>query len=423
MLRRVPCALTLLTLVACDDPKPARAPSETEATAKAAEIAPTKTASPAVKPEPAPPERAPIEPTAGAPAVPKPATPTAPAITKEARAEYRARLDAGRKLAKAQKWTEAIVEFDAALVAIPGDDRALGELSWAAFSAGDYPRARQAANASVRAATAPKVEGAALYNLGRAEEASGNLADARAAYEASIAVRPNATVSARLAALAAPTTPVELECSTAAPQEAICACLLATIDPEIRPADPECSFSPSGVDDFQFVTHTVSEVGESRTMIAVARAAGWAVVGEMAQSYNPGMMGISEEWTQEPTVERTVGTKRIVEFRGHLSRSDTDMGIDEIESEDSDVLVVCVAGDHTTPTTCPLRLVTKYSYVRERLAMDDDPEVDALRTPGLPIRNGYEVAVEIDGDGEGVARVRRISGKPDAGLLGDTKLW
>lgn len=347
-------------------------------------------------------------------------------VTPATRAEYHARLNAGRKLAKAQKWTEAIAELDAALVAIPGDDRALGELSWATFSAGDYKRAREAAAASVRAATAPKVKGAALYNLGRAEEAIGDLDAARAAYEESIAVRPNKTVRKRLADL-----PVRarintrLPCSTPAPVDSICACLNTSIDAENRPPpeDATCTLEPTGVQDFQIARYLISDVGEEDLMIVARQTDGWAVVEQLGSVYNPGMAGVSEEWRTSPAIERTIGGRAVIEFTGHKSRSDMDMALDEIESEETSVLVVCVRGEAGVPTRCPLNVVTDYEYTRESMGMEasTDPETRAMRTRGLPIHTEHEVDVEIGEDG--VARMEKLTKEPPDGFFGNMKLW
>jgi hypothetical protein len=50
---------------------------------------------------------------------------------------YRSQLAAGRKLAPAHKWGEAMAAFEKALDALPGDARALSELGWAAFQVGE----------------------------------------------------------------------------------------------------------------------------------------------------------------------------------------------------------------------------------------------------------------------------------------------
>lgn len=356
----------------------------------------------------------------------KPSTPTkpvTPTITKEQRAEYHAHLEQGRKLSKAGDWAEAIEELEAALEVIPGDDRVMGELSWAAFSSGDHAKAREMGRAAALAATKPKVKAAALYNLGRAEEASGRLAEAKAAYAESIKLRPNKTVADRLAAVGK-SVPAEAEtfpCATPQTEPQVCACLMKTVDdPE---APPECALEPTGNKDLKIATFATSGVGEQSVMIVAREPKGWAVVAQLADVYSPGMMGISEELTLGKVVSRTLGTRTIVEVTAHKSRSDSDLGIDEIESEETEMLVVCVMGDATTPTKCPLDLVTHYVYERDSMGMaGEDEEIDKdMQTPGLPIREETRIFVEYTDDG--IAKLRADVGKVDADALGDRKLW
>ncbi len=125
-------------------------------------------------------------------------------IAPEKRREYAARLRAGRTHAKAKRWGEAVAEFEAALVAIPMDDRALSELGWAAFQAGDHVKAEKANADSVRVSSQPELKAASLYNLGRVAEARGDRDRAAALYADSLVLRPNKTVVKRLVALGKP---------------------------------------------------------------------------------------------------------------------------------------------------------------------------------------------------------------------------
>src|SRR5262252_3060247 len=70
--------------------------------------------------------------------------PKPPPPTKEQRAEFRKRMKAGWALQKESKWADAVPEFEAALVALPGDQRALTELGFSAMNAGDFVKARKA---------------------------------------------------------------------------------------------------------------------------------------------------------------------------------------------------------------------------------------------------------------------------------------
>ena len=128
-----------------------------------------------------------------------PAKPKAP--TAAQRADYKKHMKSGWALQKQSKWAEAVKEFEAALVAIDGDQRALGELGFSAASAGDFVKARRADEQAVQVAGDKKVKAAALYNLGQVLEKSGDKDGALRAYHASVQLRPNDTVDKAIAHL------------------------------------------------------------------------------------------------------------------------------------------------------------------------------------------------------------------------------
>lgn len=346
------------------------------------------------------------------------------AITREVRAEYKKRLAAGRKLAKAAKWPEAIAELQAALAAIPGDDRALAELSFAAMSAGDRDLARKAGRQAVLVSTEPNVKSAALYNLGRTEETEAPAA-AAALYRTSLTLRPNATVEKRLADLVARGNyaPEPLPCAQPAAIDKVCACLNATavdVDPDVR----QCDLAATAVDGFQLARFRTSELGEDRVLLVGKGNAGWAVVADVAYIYNPGAFGISEDWSLDSVAEEKLGTRTVVKVTSKKSRHDSDMGVDEEESEDSTDLVVCVRDPAGGLPTCPLSVRTDYVYDRDRMGLATDEEMADIAdelSKDLPIHREVRVSVELKPDG--VAAVRAVQGRPDPAALGDKKLW
>ena len=362
---------------------------------------------------------------AAAKAAAKPAAkPAATPVTRAARAEYKAKLSAGRKLAKAAKWPEAIATFEAALMAIPGDERALGELSFAAMSAGDHAKARTAGRQAVLTTTDAKLKAAALYNLGRVEEQAAAPAKAAALYRESLALRPNKTVEQRLAGLGTAITdaPTPLACATPMPEDKLCGCLLATVAEDFEPGDPRaCAIDATAVDGWKTVTYGTSSVGESSVAVAAKVDAGWAVVGELATVYDPGMFGVSEDWKLDAVKQEPLGDHTIVRFESTHHRSDTDQGIDEFETETSKLLLICVRDPKGGVPTCPLDATTAYAYERDRLGLDDEElsDVKDLQTSGLPIRSETKVTVTLTPDG--VAQVRAVSGRTDK--VGDVKLW
>ena len=355
----------------------------------------------------------------------RPAAKPAP-VTREARATYRKQLDAGRKLARATKWPEAIAAFEAALVAVPGDDRALSELSFAAMNAGDALKARDAGRRAVLAATEAKVKAAALYNLGRVEEPTQPSA-AAALYRQSLALRPNKTVEKRLAdlgkALPATAAPEALPCTAPVTRDALCQCLGETS--ELPPEERQCELTDTKVDGVAYATYALSGIGEQAVMIVAGAGDRWQVVGRLGTIYNPGAFGISEEWSLTDVSEREVGGHRVIELRTTTSRNDSDLGINEVESEEREDVVVCVRAAAGALPTCPLAATLRTSYERDVLMDDLSPEEQAelarYRAAGLPIRSATKVSLEIGADG--VAHLRAVEGRVDGAQLGDRKLW
>jgi len=114
--------------------------------------------------------------------------------TKQQLADYRKHVKAGWAMQKQSKWAEAVPEFEKALVAIDGDQRALTELGFSAMNAGDFVKARKADEQAIQVAVDKKVKAMALYNLGLVQEKTNDTAGALRSYVASLALRPNKTV-------------------------------------------------------------------------------------------------------------------------------------------------------------------------------------------------------------------------------------
>lgn len=361
-------------------------------------------------------------PDAAAAARPTKQAPTA--IPKEVRAEYKKRLAAGRKASKAARWPEAITELEAALTAIPGDDRALAELSWAALSSGDAEKARKSARQAVLVTTDPKLKAAALYNLGRAEEPT-DAAKAAALYKESIALRPNKIVEQRLADLAGKVTftPDPLPCTTPGPEAAVCKCLNDTVT-DLEPDVRACDLSPTGLPDFKTATYKLTDLGEEQVALVARSSQGWSVVALLEYVYNPGAFGIFEEWKLESATDEQVGGHSLARFVVQKERQDSDMGIDEVENESTTTLVVCVRDMGGEAPTCPLDVQTDYQYVRDRLGIAEEGDLADMgeyQTKGLPIKARTTLDVTIDPSG--VAKIRAERGRVDPANLGDRKLW
>jgi hypothetical protein len=237
-------------------------------------------------------------------------------------------------------------------------------------------------------------------------------------------LRPNAIVEKRLADIGSRVqfAPDPLPCTTPATPDAICACLEKTS--EVDPGDRRCELTPTGLADFQLARFVTTTTFEEDVMVLGKSDAGWSVVARIASIYNPGAFGIYEEWELKEAKDERFGTRSIAKLVGHKGRNDSDMGINEVESEDTTTLLVCVRDNTGGPPACPLAVTTAYTYDRDILM--EDPEVEASvdptqHTKGLPIHDETKVSVELGADG--VAKVRAVAGRPDAASLGDRRLW
>lgn len=351
----------------------------------------------------------------------KPSKPPGVAITPEVRAAYLSNLQKGQKLAKAKQWKGAIAAFEAALQALPGDDRALSELSFAALSFGDFAKARDAGHRSVLAASSASVKAASLYNVGRVEEANGRLADAANLYRDSLALRNNKTVRERLAKVskgdAAPDAD-EVLCSGAAMTEAaLCACIAKHAEFQ----GGECTIEEVR-DDFVVVNAAISDAGESVRLLAIQSNGAYRVLAHIGDVYNPGMMGISEEWELGTVEQQQVGFHNVLRFVSTHTRNDNDLGINETESTLMELVTYCVVAPGAA-ARCPLQFTSRLAYTRELLFADQDvePDLKKLQTKGLPIHDEYALSAKLLPTG--VVQLRTAKGNPEPSLLGDRPLF
>jgi hypothetical protein len=352
----------------------------------------------------------------------RPAPPSAATL-----AEYRKHLRAGRKLGDAKRWGEAVVELEAALEAIPLDGRALSELGWAAFAAGDYDRARAATTAAVRVAGDFRVKAASLYNLGRIAEAKGDRAGAVRAYAASLGLRPGNKIVADALAAAQKAAPAAAAADgPPCPDDEeklgpVCGCLVRAVGAEEGRSD--CTVEESGLPrPFWLATIKVPAEHEEYNYLVAKGDLGYRVVAELDTVYNPGAMGISEEWELGGASIDEVGGHRVLRVHEHHQHMDNDRGINETESSDDDDVTVCVVGADQTPTRCPLRLTQRHAYVREVMFPDDKDDTE--KHAGLPRKEGFQLAVDLDPSGRAVVKLTTGAADERArAVLGPHQLW
>jgi hypothetical protein len=152
-------------------------------------------------------------PSSAPPTTVAPPVSVAPSITSTARVApetsraVAAAVREGRREAHAGHLPEALAAFDRALALVPGQPRVLCEAGFVAHRGGDEAGAARRIESALHAFGPPEHVSDAmrqplamcLYNRGLVAEAQHDLAGAARAYEASVALRPNATVSAAFA--------------------------------------------------------------------------------------------------------------------------------------------------------------------------------------------------------------------------------
>jgi hypothetical protein len=366
--------------------------------------------------------KAAIRDAAPAPKPPPPARRPAP-IPPETRRAYASHLRAGRAHAKAKRWGEAAAEFEAALAAVPMDDRALSELGWAALQAGDHDRAEKASADSVRVSSTPELKAASLYNLGRVAEARGDRERAAALYADSLVLRPNKTVVKRLVALGKPA-PAAASDPTAAEDtpctdpvagpELVCDCL-KKMEPYQDDFAVECtigSLDDAG-DDLRIASVTLG-LGSHSFYLAHKQAPGWRVIGSLGDLYEGGVAGVLNEREEVAVEEKTVGGARILWYEWRETGRDSDMGIDEEETHDDTTVALAVLGGAREAPSVRMHVPLVRVYDRDRMGLADAPDladIKDLQTPGLPIHREARLRLTLNDDG--TVKVVLARGKAD----------
>jgi tetratricopeptide (TPR) repeat protein len=346
------------------------------------------------------------------------------AVPQEQIASYRSLLRDGRTRVRDKEYAAGIASYERALALRPGDPRLLVELGWAAFLDGDLERAAQATRQGLLGTREDKAKGAALYNLGRIAEKRGQKAEAADLYRESLAVRPNAIVEKRLnglgvetaAAAASPEAPSELgPLEGPFPSlEAVCAALV----PDFAGEGGRVGCAKDDVQQLEIgqgplvralllpMWRSYFDVGGPEDAAEVARY----LVVETSKGfyrtrtwvsfvYNPGAFGIFEEIESALELRDLVpGAPPEIVMRAVHRRHDSDLGILEEESEETEWLLVC--GLVEGAPRCLAKIPTSYSYERGVMDLGDtDPGEPIEHTPGLPIRSSYGFEVGFDGKG------------------------
>lgn len=317
-------------------------------------------------------------------------------------AAYKRHMKAGWALQKQQKWAESVPELEAAVAAIDGDQRALAELGWSAMNAGDYKKARRADDLAVRVALDPNVKASALFNLGTVEAKTGNVDDARVSFAESLKLRPNKTVEAELAKLGAAPAVEKPFCEAGKDP---CACVYEDAANDATAADRGCDVK-------------TDPALPATWKIYTALTNGWELSYVLDEHNNYLFQSASSDdhvrhvgdMAIDKVETKTVGTHKVLWIEQHDHSMETILRGDDNEQEiveNRSAVTLCVLGDATTPTRCPLRAVP-VDRIYEGEGSDKSETVAAVTLT------------------DGTATVKLTSGPSCCGLdavIGPHKLW
>ncbi len=377
-------------------------------------------------------------------------------LSKAERKQFNQHLRDGRALQKQKAWAEATATLELAIALRPSSDRALSELSWAAFKAGKLDRAAEAAEDASAFAIDPRVKAAALYNLGRVEEARKQPAAAIAAYRRSLRLRPNKIVKKQLLALGGevPKLVSIPSCASFQPMKELCDCVRGAYDLVIaeEPNWPgrfggRCEPVGAKRHGFQTIIVTLDDNKRARAygkyFLARVKGDSRAVVANLGLSseshkYNKEteLDGVEEEAVGGKMIDR-VGGERIyrVAITSTAATTEDYAAVSDgiVETTTDNKLLLCV--DAEGFVKCPVQLLLAHSYSAIALEEAEGYEpgqaaVEFAETfrarfgQASPIERGFELDVVIDQMGTVTVTHKSGDKGPEVDrYLGSHQLW
>jgi len=197
---------------------------------------------------------------------------------KAAQKTMAAELRRGRQLADKGKHAEAVVAFEAALRAVPGEPRVLLEMGAELRAAGDLARAEEFCHKAVAASPERPIRAPALFNLGRVLEAKKDKPGAIAAYRESLALRENRIVRERLLDLDPTASDAAHPEPLDGPQPTIAAWCAAQKDEECHLKDDEAAVTarlPAAAGPWKEARIFTIGASPEDCVLAVRTAGGW----------------------------------------------------------------------------------------------------------------------------------------------------
>jgi hypothetical protein len=358
----------------------------------------------------------------------------------------------GRRLAHDGDYAQALASFERAATIAPSSARVQCETAYVAFQAGDLARAETHLRPALLGLPHGEVPersrvwtATCLYNAGLIHEARARLDDARAEYTRSIALRPNATVEARLDDLVRREVAVDVDAGDDAdfesydPTVSLDAIVIEVRDDFCAPGDPP---SPDDAVCETSITRAITSGGapiEAALIVAsarapqggehlhtslVVRASGGAVAAVLADVDSPQIFGMYAT-TTATVVARDVlpgGGSEIV-ATVVAEADDSDAGTCDRYTSSSAATIVCSTDDGSL--RC-IAIPTDHSGGAEHTACPDafDGDGDEITESDHDSHAyyGYTLAIRFDGGRAILTRPPGSQGPAVPPLIGDLPL-
>ena len=350
---------------------------------------------------------------------------TTAALTSQQVEAFNKEFKRGRKLSGQKKWAEAVRAFEAALAIHAGEQAALIDLGFAAFQAGNFPKARAANDRALLITTNPEQRAAVLYNQGRVSEARGDRTSAQRLYSESLALRPNPMVQERLAQLGKPVEVRPLDCqdadvivmTTPAVPKEFCERYRLALEQSgnAHPDEPyECELSRDEKlpKNYQLASVKPGD-GIDYVLLVQEDASKLRPVGVLDKSIIPNGGGNFDEWSISRVMHGTVKTRPYVWIESKSSHREFEYSSGM--NDDTDTDDVFLLFPDKARFCFPIRIVDKSTI--EKGFEPNDPQA-----PRHPHRKETVMRATLDKDGRLDIRLVKGQASDDKGLLGEHQL-
>lgn len=343
----------------------------------------------------------------------------------------------GRRLLHEKDFKGALAALEKATAIAPSDPRVLMEVGAAALGSKDLRRAREAHRAALSATSNAALEAQILFGLGRVAEEQRDRAEAQRAYAASLALRDDSETVARLTAVGgkpeAPPSP-HAPCNEGfADTSAVCQCLIKKAPRLLAAAGdkPTCE-AETGAPDLgdprlALVRLANASSSEVLTFLVARDDKKLRVVAELGSELEPDGFGAYNYGSVQGGSVKAVNDRTIVVIKHEQADNDFNLGGLEQCEHHVEIDTVCVLGDKSSATLCPLSIPLdttagcSVAAAPEGLTHGAAALLDEVRATAT--KATAKVRYTIDGDGK--LSVRLGSGQASLvprGLLGEHEL-